>query len=1378
VHACRLTLNAITDKTKLPRPTPYMKTTLRIVKLLLVFACSVFSTAAFGQVTQIWTAGGDGTNIDQAANWGGTLPGTGNSDIAEFNGLTTSNLFLINNGVQFSSGPGLSGINVYLTGNQTNSVNISTTLALSQGFAVWNTTLDPGAGPFSYGSTNPAIVFYMPQRPSGQIHTYLNNSSNTATINPYIRYISGGGAAYTFDFIGSGNWQVNNNLQPDNGGGAVSIQVDGPGTTTWNPTGYFGSDSLGSITINGGALVLTAPHAKVTGRPITINGGAFQFNAPAQAQTLTGVISGSGTNILTAGTLTLSGANGYTGDTVLAGGELIANRTENPGSSGPLGVNNTIDFNGGILGYSVNNTFDYSSRFSTAPGQAYKIDTAGQLVTYASALTSSGGSLTKNGAGTLTLSGANTYSGPTTVNAGKLVIQGSAGTGSIAVGDGAILDFAENGSTQIKPSTLTLGTSASVILEFNNVTNTTLPPLAVSGAITTPVGSPVTININSGQFNTIGQVFPLFSWGSGAPPAVTLGNVSGAAGALSTNGSQIVLTITSTPYVWTGGASATWDTTTAGNWNQSGTPKIFANGVLALFDDTALVNTNITISGLVQPSSLTFDNDINAYTVNSSSGNDISGSTGLTMSGAGSVTLTGGANTYTGVTTVTSGGILSVGSLANGGLPSDIGQSANSAGSIVLNGGTLQYTGGDAAIDRLFSIGSAGATIDASGTGSLSLTNTGAIGLSGGGPRTLVLEGSASNLLAGNLVDSPGNGTALTKHGSGVWVLTGTNTYSGGTLINQGQLQIGTGGASGTIGNGNIVNNTSIDFLRTGTLTVPGGISGTGSVTNDGTGTVILAGNNTYSGGTTINAGTLQFGNGGAGGTVNANAPIVDNGTVAFNSTSSIIISGFGNTISGTGNVIVKSGFVDSEQGNTYTGWTEIDAGATFQPCKGQTGGMLTSVITNNGTIKFFSQNTPATFGISNNIVGTGRVFMDTANQNAGNAVIAGTNNTYSGGTWIGGAVLVLGDGVTPFAGSIVGPVWFTNTTGPNINTFTTSKRLLFNRFDDFVFTNTITSKVSDGSSAANSGSIEQVGPGMVTLTGNNSYPGDTTVDANMTMQVGNGGASGSIGTGPVVNNGTLVFNRSGTLNVPGAFSGSGSVVNQGTGTVIMAGTNTMTGFVTVSNGTLRISTMYQGNSSIFVQDGATLSVTNAGGTVSALVGGLALGNAAGPSTVEFLNVADPTTRILTAGALAVNGNSTIKITGSGGLVAGTTYPLIGYSGGITGGGTFSLSLPAGVTGTLTNDAVNSWIALNVTTATFTPPKIQGATLNGTNIVITATNNLGSGSETYSLLSSTNIASALTNWSVLSTGSFNPDGSLSITNPVGPGRRFFILRAP
>ena len=108
-----------------------------------------------------------------------------------------------------------------------------------------------------------------------------------------------------------------------------------------------------------------------------------------------------------------------------------------------------------------------------------------------------------------------------------------------------------------------------------------------------------------------------------------------------------------------------------------------------------------------------------------------------------------------------------------------------------------------------------------------------------------------------------GGATALTKSGTGTWALTGNSTNSGTVTISAGTLQVGTGGASGSVGSGNIVDNGTLDFNTTSTLT-NGTITGTGRVTVDGGGKITLPGNNTYSGATTINVtGTLQgIGNG------------------------------------------------------------------------------------------------------------------------------------------------------------------------------------------------------------------------------------------------------------------------------------------------------------------------------------------------------------------------------------------------------------------------------------------------------------------------------------------------------------------------------------
>ncbi|WP_300931767.1 hypothetical protein, partial [Prosthecobacter sp.] len=95
----------------------------------------------------------------------------------------------------------------------------------------------------------------------------------------------------------------------------------------------------------------------------------------------------------------------------------------------------------------------------------------------------------------------------------------------------------------------------------------------------------------------------------------------------------------------------------------------------------------------------------------------------MTKSGIGTWGLVG-ASTYTGVTMIT-GGVLYADFLANGGSVSNIGASTNAATNLVLNGGTLQYTGGATSTDRLFSVGSSGGTLDASGTGAVKFTNTG-----------------------------------------------------------------------------------------------------------------------------------------------------------------------------------------------------------------------------------------------------------------------------------------------------------------------------------------------------------------------------------------------------------------------------------------------------------------------------------------------------------------------------------------------------------------------------------------------------------------------------------------------------------------------------
>jgi autotransporter-associated beta strand protein len=175
------------------------------------------------------------------------------------------------------------------------------------------------------------------------------------------------------------------------------------------------------------------------------SGGTF-VSTVATTLSYAGTIAGTG-NLTKAGLgkLTLSGSNTYSGGTSLELGTLSL------GSSGAVGSSGTISFSGGALQSTSANTSDYSGRFSTAANQQYRIDTNGEDITLASALSSRGGSLTKLGSGSLNLAASNTFTGNTTIVSGTVRLtnanalgtsaDGSSGTSEINVREGGALDI-------------------------------------------------------------------------------------------------------------------------------------------------------------------------------------------------------------------------------------------------------------------------------------------------------------------------------------------------------------------------------------------------------------------------------------------------------------------------------------------------------------------------------------------------------------------------------------------------------------------------------------------------------------------------------------------------------------------------------------------------------------------------------------------------------------------------------------------------------------------------------------------------------------------------------------------------------------------------
>jgi hypothetical protein len=269
------------------------------------------------------------------------------------------------------------------------------------------------------------------------------------------------------------------------------------------------------------------------------------------------------------------------------------------------------------------------------------------------------------------------------------------------------------------------------------------------------------------------------------------------------------------------------------------------------------------------------------------------------------------------------------------------------------------------------------------------------------------------------------------------------------------------------------------------------------------------------------------------------------------------------------------------------------------------------------------------------------------------------------------------------------------------------------------------------------------------------------------TLQVGVQSASGatSSGVGQVNVNGTnavLVVNSVLTL---GATSGG-------------AGTTNTYGALNINRGTVLANAIVagagSGSNSIAVGNG-TIVVTNTLGTPAVPISTLRLTNAA-----IHLNLdgASPGTNIV-ATTVTTSGSTTITIDSLSNVMNFAVFHLMSYGGADPYAGFALGSLPPGCTsGGLVNSTTSQTIDLAITNAPFTNANILGARLSGTNIVIHGTNNNGGQNFHYAVTTSTNLTLPRASWTILTTNSFNPDGTFNFTNPISSNRvQFFNVMA-
>jgi fibronectin-binding autotransporter adhesin len=562
------------------------------------------------------------------------------------------------------------------------------------------------------------------------------------------------------------------------------------------------------------------------------------------------------------------------------------------------------------------------------------------------------------------------------------------------------------------------------------------------------------------------------------------------------------------------------------------------------------------------------------------------------------------------------------------------------------NGGNARFiTNGTGVVDFSGTTGAGGlhqisaGSIEGSGTYFIGNGNTLA---TGGNNRSTEVSG----VIADSCGCNPNDHGALQKVGLGTMILSGANTYSGGTIINAGTLQLGNGGASGSIV-GNVIDNAAFALNRSDAFVFSGAISGSGEFQQTGPGTTTLTGASTYTGPTTVTAGTLVIAAGGSiTSDVSNNANFNNAGTVTGALTNSATASNSGTITRGLTNL---AGITTNS--GTINGGVTVTAG-TFN--SNTAASIVNGGLTNAGTVNAAGvvsggivNNGAAVFNVTGNLAGSGAV----TNNGAAQLVVSGGNFT----------------GLTVLTNNSQAAAGITIAAGRTL-----SANLAAN---------------NAGSTIANAGTLTSVA-GPLTNAGILNTSAATSIVSGGLTNTGTVNAAGAV-------NGAIL-NNAGTFAVTGALAGDGAFTNAASATLAVGGNGAYTlqgllgnsGAVTVAGGGQLIATAFG-------------IVNHAGGTITVAAGGTVKDdlNNAGVVTNNGVYLANVATNIGSI-ANAATGSWTGNVLGNaaaitnGGAWTGNVTQNNGsidnnrnWTGTVSNAGTFNNNAGATVSGLLTNTA-------------------------------------------------------------------------------------------